>query len=1147
MGGVPVSFGYWVRRRRLALDLTRDALARRVGCSPSAVKRIERDERRPSRTMAHRLADALELPPDQRERFVTAALGEISAERLIGTAPWTEFGRVPPWLIRPHAVEPGRVVGRERELGWLQAHLSAALGGNGRVVFVTGEAGTGKTALLTAFADRACIAVPELVAARGAGTSVGGLGDPYFPIRDAFRMLIADAHAPLQVDQLTRQQAQRLSEFASTVAQVIVDRGPRLLDELVPAQTVTERLGIGVVAPALADAARSDVSDDVDAVVRALAERRPLLVMLDDMQWSDSASAELVFHLTRTLADARVLAVCAYRGSEVAGVSAGSAGVLRKAVMESSRDIGECVLDLDSIDSASARALCDALLDQEAPGLDESVHGELYRRTHGHPLLVLELVRDLKARGDLVPGEGGSWLPGPGVTWDHVPARVAAVIEHRLDCLDADERALLTAAAVEGEYFTVEVAARVAGIDVWDAHRLLTERLGRSHGLVREDTVRRVGSRRLTRYRFGHALFQGFVYDHLGEGARMHAHGLVAAELEELHADNVESVVPLLAHHYSRAGDVDRAVPYLIQTGDRARLLQARDEAVIAYGRAVDLLRERGDTERLAGALMRIGLTHQTAFDHQNAQRAFDEAFALWPASDSSGSRHASGSTTLRLVSAEPESFDPQLAGEWPALSSLLFSGLLRYDEGAQLVPDVAQRWEISGDGRRYTFRLCEDVTWNDGVPVTARDFAYAYRRALDPATRSEASVLLTPVAGAPDVQAGSAPAEEAGIHAVDDRTLVIELAEPTSYFMYNLAHVTLAPLPQHVLNVHGRNWWRPETIVSNGPFQMAAWEPGRSLALERNPRYHGPVSGNVQRLSLKFTGPWDPEHERLYHDDEVDVLAFSLSTGLNVIDRLRRLFPHEHASRDGSFATSSYWVDPEAPPLDDRRLRQAMAMAIDRAALANNWYLDVAATGGLVPPGIPGHVPGIAAPYDSDRATAIVADVLGPDAPPLTFIGMKAAESLIRHLVDQWQAIGLTMEVRLFEKASDRWKAWREAPGAKVSLSGWSADYPDPDTFLRVAVNDYLPHWRHNRYKSTLQKASRVSDPARRLEIYREAEQILVDEAVLVPLVYQAEHLMIKPWVTRFPIVPSYFYLGFLKDVIIGPDERGRVKALER
>jgi len=810
--------------------------------------------------------------------------------------------------------------------------------------------------------------------------------------------------------------------------------------------------------------------------------------------------------------------------------------VLRKAARESGRDIGECVLDLDSIDSAAARALCDALLDQEATGLDENVHDELYRRTQGHPLLVLELVRDLKTRGDFVPTGSGSWRPGPGVSWDRIPARVAAIIEQRLDRLEADERALLTAAAVEGEYFTVEVAARVAGIDVWDAHRLLSERLGRSHGLVREDTVRPLGGRRLTRYRFGHALFQSFVYDQLSQGARLHAHGLVAASLEELHADNVESVVPLLAHHYSEAGDADRAVPYRIQTGDRARLLLAHDEAIAAYSRAVDLLREHDDTSQLAGVLMRIGLTHQTAFDHQSAQRAFDEAFALLPTTYSSRSGKAAGSATLRLVSAEPESLDPQLAGSWPRLGSLLFSGLVRYDEGAQLVPDVAHRWDISGDGRRYTFRLREDVEWNDGVTVTAGDFVYAYRRALDPATGAEAPVLLLPVAGAREVRDGLAPVEEAGIHAVDDHNLVIELAEPTSYFMYNLANTALAPIPQHVVQVHGRDWCQPETIVSNGPFQLAALEPGHSLVLKHNPRYHGPAEGNVQRLNLRFTARWDPGHERLYLADEVDALAYSLGTSQDVFDRLRRRFPQEHASGAGSFVTACYWVDPDVPPLDNRRLRQAMVMAIDRQAIADRYAPCVAATGGFVPPGIPGHVPGIATPYDPDRAAAIIADVIsGGGAPPLTFIGMKTSEPLIRQLVDYWLAVGLPIEVKLYETAVV-WKAWSEAPGPKVSVSGWAADYPDPDTFLRVAVKDFLPSWRHGPYLLLLEKADRASDLAQRLELYREAEKILVEEAVLVPLEYEEEHLMIKPWVTQFSATSSYFSLGFLKDVVIGP-----------
>jgi oligopeptide transport system substrate-binding protein len=926
-------------------------------------------------------------------------------------------------------------------------------------------------------------------------------------------MLIADRQPPLQADQLAGEQAQRLWDFAATVARSVVDSGPRLLDVLVSAETVSERLGMGLAAPAIAGAVQSDVSDEVTRVLQALSERRPLLVMLDDMQWVDTASAELLFHLTRALTDARVLVVCAYRGSEVAGASSQAAAVLRKSALESGRDIGESIIDLDAIDVAAERELCNALLDLEVPYVDQSLREVLYRRTRGHPLLVLETVRELKARGDLVRVTTDSWVARRGVNWDRIPARVAAVVEQRLDRLSPEERALLTAAAVEGEYFTAEVAARVAGVEEWDAHRLLAERLNRLHGLVREDTVERSGGRSVTRYRFGHAQFQSVLHDQLAEGMRAHAHGLVAAALEALHSDNVEPVVSQLAHHYAEAADVDRAVPYLIQTGDRSRLLQAHDEAVAAYGRAVDLLRETGDTERLAGALMRIGLTHQTAFDHERAQQTFDEAFALFPIADGRNLEGAIGSATLRLISAEPQSLDPQPSDDFPPIGSVLFSGLVQFDEAANVVPDVAERWEISRDGRRYTFHLRDDVGWSDGREVTAHDFVSAYRRALDPATGAEFQLfLLGPVAGSSDdVPRASRPARRAGVQAVDDRTLVITLAEPTSYFMYNLANGALAPIPRHLVEVHGRDWCRPETIVSNGPFLLGSWESGSSLTLVRNPHYHGLARGNVQRISFKITEPSDPSNEELYLADEVDVFASPWSTSVEILDRLRRRFPHEYVRRTDGFLTFFYCVDPDVPPLNDRRLRQAMAMAIDRDSLAANWCLSTAARGGFVPPGIPGHVPGIAASHDADRATQLIANVVGGSF-TLTITAPEFAEPLVRQLADQWRTIGLSVEIRLFAKFGDQDAIWSDTDGPKVGVMGWIADYPDPDTFLRVAVGEHLPRWRNDRYSSLLGKAARSLSPSGRLELYREAEQVLADEAVLVPLVYQAEHLMLKP-----------------------------------
>lgn len=1137
MGGAAVSFGYWVRRRRLALDLTQASLARRVGCSTAAIKKIEHDERRPSRTMARRLADALGLPPDQQPRFVAAGLGELAAERLGEVSPPDDPGPAPSWLSVPIGADRPPAVGRELELNTLQAHLDTALAGKARAVFVTGEAGQGKTSLLTMFANRAQLAVPDLVVARGAGTAAGGYGDPYLAIRDLFRMLVVDPSAPWHADQLTVEQAQRLWAFAPVVARTIVESGPHLLDVIVPADTVRERLGVDM-APVGTQPSRDHVIAGVTDVLTALAAEHPLLLFLDDMQWADTASAELLFHLSRRLTDSRLLLVCAYRGSEVAADQGPAAGTVRRTLLEIRRGIDDALIDLDELDPAAERDFCDALLDLEFPDLEPGLRDALYYRTRGNPLFVQELVRELKARGDLVRRPDGSWAARAGLDWDQVPARVAVVIEQRLDRLGPDERILLEAAAVEGEQFTAETAAQVAAVDERVAHRLLSRQLDRTQGLVRETGTVRVSGRTLTRYRFSHALFQRFVYDTLGDGTRRSGHRQVAAELEALYAADPEPVVPQLAHHYAEAGDAERAVPYLLQAGDRTRLLYAHDEAVRLYERAADFLRELGDRERLARTMMKIGLTHQTGFDHDRAQQAFDQAFALWAAIDPAPGG-ATGSATLRLAWGEPASLDPTMGGYTttaPVVTNLI-SGLVRYDEDTNVVPDVARRWEIAGDGRRYTFELRDDAVWSDGRPVTADDFVFTYRRALDPATGAKvAPALLDAVTGAREIRRGELAPERAGVYAEDDHTLVIELAEPTSYFIYNLAYYVLLPVPRHIVEAHGTTWSQPQTMVTNGPFRLADWEHGRSMVLERNPRYHGAVRGNVQRVTLDL-GATVADHRSLYLADELDVLSTAWFTDHEAIDRLRQRFPDEYSKRD-RFVSLYYWLDPSTPPLDDRRVRKAMAMAVDVNAIGAQLSRGLwqPATGGLIPPGMPGHVPDLAATPDPNTAAGLVAEAVNGASPPeITLVCWGRHVPVARMLQALWGSIGLRIELAELEPGGDAIDAWARTNPPKAAVGGWVADYPDPDTFLRVCVELDLPDWQHGRYHSLLDKAARATDPAIRSAAYHEAERILATEAVFIPLAYEPEHLMLKPWIVRYPSIPVK-YPGFWKDIVIGP-----------
>ena len=172
---------------------------------------------------------------------------------------------------------------------------------------------------------------------------------------------------------------------------------------------------------------------------------------------------------------------------------------------------------------------------------------------------------------------------------------------------------------------------------------------------------------------------------------------------------------------------------------------------------------------------------------------------------------------------AEPQSLDPQIVEGVPGSHILrdLFEGLTAEDAAANIIPGVAEKWEISADGKQYTFHL-RQTHWSDGTPLTAHDVVYGWQRAVDPATGSKYSFILFPVKNAEKINNGEIKdVNELGVKAIDDYTLAVELEGPTPYFVDMLAHATAYPAPKHVIEKHGKNWTRPENFVGNGAFKM--------------------------------------------------------------------------------------------------------------------------------------------------------------------------------------------------------------------------------------------------------------------------------------------------------------------------------------
>ncbi|MBN1810286.1 MAG: AAA family ATPase, partial [Anaerolineae bacterium] len=476
-------------------------------------------------------------------------------------------------------------VAREQELARLDGFLDGALDREAKVVFITGEAGQGKTMLIQRFVRRGLEAHPDLIVAGGNGNAYTGLGDPFLPFREVLSLLTGDVEAMWTARAIPREQARRLWHLLPLAAQALMREGPELIGTLLPGPTLLARArtcaAIGAdwlvrleelvkhqtSIPGNPSLQQSDLFEQYTRVLRTLAQQRPLLLVLDDLQWADASSSGLLFHLGRRIEGRRVLIIGAYRPTEMAlgyltspppagGIEGGQQQhPLAPIITEFKRRFGEIEVDLEQADG---RRFVDAFLDTVPNRLGESFREMLTRQTGGHPLFTSELLRGMQERGDLTQDRAGQWVEGPALDWETLPPRVEAVIAARIERLPQSLRQAVQVAGVEGETFTAEVVAQALATDAQELVKRLSGELDRRHRLVRAQGLQRVGTDRLSTYRFRHILFQRYLYNSLDPVERARLHEAVGTALEVLCEGS--EVAPQLARHFEEAGIVEKAV-----------------------------------------------------------------------------------------------------------------------------------------------------------------------------------------------------------------------------------------------------------------------------------------------------------------------------------------------------------------------------------------------------------------------------------------------------------------------------------------------------------------------------------------------------------------------------------------------------------
>lgn len=488
----------------------------------------------------------------------------------------------------------------------------------------------------------------------------------------------------------------------------------------------------------------------------------------------------------------------------------------------------------------------------------------------------------------------------------------------------------------------------------------------------------------------------------------------------------------------------------------------------------------------------------------------------------------------------EPNSLDPAAftsVGEYHILSAL-FEPLLDFDAvNNQAIPRSAESWDISDDGCRYTFHLRRDSKWSNGDPLTAADFVYAYRRVLHPKLGSLMADRLFVLANAREFYDGeiSDPAL-VGCVALDDHTLQLTLREPVAYFLTTLFAPQWFPIHQATIEQFGAiddretEWTRPGNLVGNGPFVLKEWKVNDLIRVERNPHYR--ETENVQLNAICFY-PIESvaTEERAFRSGQLHVTSgvpTSKMEGyensdmgeLRVEPRLRVYYLPLNVKRK---------------PLDDARVRRALALSLGRRQLAERL-----AGPGFRPafhfsiPGAGGYTSPIMLTENVDEAKQLMADAGFPDGngfPRLEFsfdagdLNRNVAEA-IQQMWQQHLGIGVDLVAKEFKvHVNDL-----IAHDFEVARISWTAEFSDPLAtlkLLRKGAPENDPQWSDPQYDKLINAATTELDPVKRFELCQKAEAILLKEMPVVPVFYDPRRSLIHPSVKgwSFGLLESYPY----------------------
>lgn len=527
-------------------------------------------------------------------------------------------------------------VGRTMELRKLQKYLELASQGVPQICFISGEAGSGKSALVEKFLSEAKKQNDTLMFAIGECSSQVGTFEPYLPFKTLIQAFIK------LLDGAKDKKQETLKKFARLSAQTIIEVAPDLIGNLVPGglllskgldfliekTNIKDEILAGKAPNNLFELpvnqiSQQEICQQYTSFLYKISKDYIIVLVIEDLHWADQSSINLLFHIVRSLKNGHVLIMGTYRPEDIKIGLDETRHPLDSVLNEIKRYRGDIWVDLNQIDEEQRINFSNTLIDTEPNKLDILFRNKFFELTEGNALFATELLYYMKENEYLQKNIKNEWVLQKNFKWDYIPSRVEAVIKERVDRLSNELKKTLTIASVEGENFTAQVVGRLEEINDRLILERLSSQLSKRHHLIEEDsTIDASQKSNLSFFKFSHSLIQQYLYNEIGNAEKRILHKSIAETLEKLYEEDIDMISSQLAKHFEEARVSEKAIAYYIMAGDKALRISAFHEAKKYFEHALsfEITKEKGSVQKKLGvACYGLGLLEEARLSFEQS------------------------------------------------------------------------------------------------------------------------------------------------------------------------------------------------------------------------------------------------------------------------------------------------------------------------------------------------------------------------------------------------------------------------------------------------------------------------------------------------------------------------------------------------